>query len=45
MIFEFEDCVLDTATQELRRAGELVHVEPQVLAGAHGGTGSTRLGP
>ncbi len=32
MIFEFEDCVLDTATQELRRAGELVHVEPQVLA-------------
>jgi DNA-binding winged helix-turn-helix (wHTH) protein/tetratricopeptide (TPR) repeat protein len=32
VIFEFDNCVLDTATQELRRAGEPVHVEPQVLA-------------
>ncbi len=32
MIFEFDECVLDTSTQELRRAGEAVHVEPQVLA-------------
>lgn len=32
MIFEFERCVLDTATQELRREDELVAVEPQVFA-------------
>jgi DNA-binding winged helix-turn-helix (wHTH) protein/tetratricopeptide (TPR) repeat protein len=32
VIYEFDSCVLDTATQELWRDGELVHVEPQVLA-------------
>jgi DNA-binding winged helix-turn-helix (wHTH) protein/tetratricopeptide (TPR) repeat protein len=32
VIFEFDHCVLNAATQELRREGELVHVEPQVLA-------------
>ena len=32
MIYEFDGCVLDRTTQELRRDGELVHVEPQVLA-------------
>ncbi len=32
MIYEFEGCVLDETTQELRRDGDVVHVEPQVLA-------------
>ena len=32
MIFEFDTCVLDTSKQELWRDGDLVHVEPQVLA-------------
>ena len=32
MIYEFDNCVLDTATQELRHDGDLVAVEPQVLA-------------
>ena len=32
MIYEFDTCELDTATQELRRDGDLVAVEPQVLA-------------
>lgn len=32
MIYEFDECVLDTATQQLSRGGELVHIEPQVLA-------------
>ena len=32
MIFLFEGCVLDIDKQELTRGGDLVHVEPQVLA-------------
>ena len=32
MIYEFDACVLDTTRQELMRSGEIVHVEPQVLA-------------
>ena len=32
VIYEFGDCVLDTATQELMRQGEPVPVEPQVFA-------------
>ena len=32
MIYEFDRCVLDVDRQELWRDGELVHVEPQVLA-------------
>jgi DNA-binding winged helix-turn-helix (wHTH) protein len=32
MRYEFDSCVLDTETQQLWRDGELVHVEPQVLA-------------
>ncbi len=32
MIYEFGNCLLDTAAAELRRDGELVAVEPQVLA-------------
>ncbi|HEX9258161.1 MAG TPA: AAA family ATPase [Acidimicrobiales bacterium] len=32
MIYEFDECVLDTAKQQLWRGGEQVHVEPQVLA-------------
>ncbi len=32
MIYEFDNCVLNAATQELWRDGEVVHVEPQVLA-------------
>ena len=31
MIFAFADCTLDTALFELRRAGEIVPVEPQVF--------------
>lgn len=31
MIFVFGDCELDPARRELRRAGEAVHVEPQVF--------------
>lgn len=31
MTFEFADCVLDAATHRLLRAGEPVHVEPQVF--------------
>jgi pimeloyl-ACP methyl ester carboxylesterase/DNA-binding winged helix-turn-helix (wHTH) protein len=30
-VYRFEDCELDLAQYELRRAGEVVHVEPQVL--------------
>jgi DNA-binding winged helix-turn-helix (wHTH) protein len=32
VIYEFDACVLDTGTQQLWRDGEVVHVEPQVLA-------------
>ena len=32
MIYEFDTCVLDTATQQLSCDGEVVHTEPQVLA-------------
>ena len=32
MIYRFESCVLDTATQQLSRDGVPVHAEPQVLA-------------
>jgi DNA-binding winged helix-turn-helix (wHTH) protein len=32
MVFEFGDCELDLARGELRRGGELRHVEPQVFA-------------
>ena len=32
MIYEFDVCVLDSTRQELVRSGEIVHVEPQVLA-------------
>ncbi|HEX4983415.1 MAG TPA: AAA family ATPase [Ilumatobacteraceae bacterium] len=32
MIYEFDECVLDTAKQQLWRGGEPIHVEPQVLA-------------
>ncbi len=32
VIFAFEDCELDTARYELRRAGAVVHVEPQVFS-------------
>lgn len=32
IIYEFDECVLDTAKQQLWRGGELIHVEPQVLA-------------
>lgn len=32
MIFAFEDCELDTAQHELRRAGAAVHLQPQVFA-------------
>lgn len=32
MIYEFDNCILDAATQQFRRDGEVVHVEPQVLA-------------
>jgi len=32
MIYEFEGCTLDAATQEFRRDDELVAVEPQVFA-------------
>lgn len=31
MIFEFENCVLDMDRHELRRDGEIVHIEPQVF--------------
>lgn len=31
MIFAFDDCEIDTARRELRRAGRVVHVEPQVF--------------
>jgi pimeloyl-ACP methyl ester carboxylesterase len=31
MLFQFEDCALDTARRELRRGPELVEVEPQVF--------------
>ena len=32
MRYQFDECVLDAATQQLWRDGELIHVEPQVLA-------------
>ena len=32
VIFRFEDCALDDARCELRRAGDLISVEPQVLS-------------
>ncbi len=32
MIYRFEDCDLDTATQEFRRAGQPIHLEPQVFS-------------
>jgi len=32
VIFEFDNCVLNTATLELVRDGKVVHVEPQVFA-------------
>ncbi len=32
MTYEFDDCVLDTTTQQLWRGGAPVHVEPQVFA-------------
>ena len=31
MIQSFDDCVLDVAGYELRRAGQVVPVEPQVF--------------
>jgi DNA-binding winged helix-turn-helix (wHTH) protein len=31
MRFKFGQCALDPATRELERAGEVVHVEPQVF--------------
>ncbi|SLN47950.1 alpha/beta fold hydrolase [Roseisalinus antarcticus] len=31
MIYRFADCVLDTETHAFRRAGEAVHLEPQVF--------------
>ena len=31
MIYRFADCLLDPARHELKRAGEPVHVEPQVF--------------
>ena len=31
MIFAFNDCELDVERRELRRAGRIVHVEPQVF--------------
>ena len=31
MVFVFADFEIDTDRQELRRAGEIVHVEPQVF--------------
>ena len=32
MRYAFDDVVIDTERYELRRDGELVHVEPQVFA-------------
>jgi hypothetical protein len=31
MIYRFADCVLDTGRRELRRAGQVVPLEPQVF--------------
>jgi DNA-binding winged helix-turn-helix (wHTH) protein len=31
MIYEFDACVLDTDRRELRRAGQLIAIEPQVF--------------
>jgi DNA-binding winged helix-turn-helix (wHTH) protein len=32
MRLQFGECLIDVERRELRRAGESVHVEPQVLA-------------